>query len=78
MLCHLCPPWIFFQEHNPHSIAKAEGLAMKQNITGQWNTVGNKNVSNETTYNSSPKGVKEAQQSANCREDDSPGSVGLR
>jgi hypothetical protein len=59
MLCHLCPPWIFFQEHNPHSIIKAEGLAMKHNITALQNTAGQKKDSKKTTYNSPPKGVKE-------------------
>jgi hypothetical protein len=33
---------IFFQEHNPNSIAKAEGLAKEQNITAQQNTIGHK------------------------------------
>jgi hypothetical protein len=47
MICHPCPPWIFFQEHDPHSITKAKGLAI--NITAQQNTVGHKQkVSNET------------------------------
>jgi hypothetical protein len=35
-------------------------------------------VSNETAYNSSPKRVKEAQQSANYMEVDSNKNVGLR
>jgi hypothetical protein len=42
MLCHSCPLWIFIQEHDPHSITKAEALAMKQNITAQQNTVSHK------------------------------------
>ncbi len=42
---------------------------MKQNITAQRNTVGHKKGFNETTYNSSPKGMEEAWQSANCTED---------
>jgi hypothetical protein len=42
---------IFFQEHNPHSITKAEGLATEQNITAQQNTVGHKKGFKETTYN---------------------------
>ncbi len=42
MLCHLCPPRIFVQEHNSHSITKAEGLAMKLNITAQQNTISHK------------------------------------
>jgi hypothetical protein len=47
------------------NITKAEGLAMKHNITTQRNTVGHKQkVSNMTTYTSSPKRVKGAQQSA--------------
>jgi hypothetical protein len=71
-LCHSCPPWNFFQEHNPHSITKAEGLAMKHNIAAQQNTVGHKQkVSNETTYNISPHGVKRARQSAKKTEVDS-------
>ncbi len=40
ILCHPCPPRIFVKEHNTHSITKAEGLAMKQHITAQQNTVG--------------------------------------
>jgi hypothetical protein len=48
------PPWIFFQEQEPHSIIKAEGLTMKHNITAQ------RGILNEITYNSSHKGVKEA------------------
>jgi hypothetical protein len=60
MLCHPCLPWILFQEHNPHSITKAEGLAMKNIIIAQRNTVGHKQkVSNKTTYNSSPKVSRE-------------------
>jgi hypothetical protein len=78
MLCHPCPPRIFFQEHNPHCTIKADGLATEQNTTAQWNTVGHKKDFNETTYNSSPKGVEEAQQSANCMKVDSHKSVGLR
>ncbi len=62
----------------PNSITKAEGLAMDKNIIAQQNTVGHKKVSNETTYNSSPKGVKEAQQSANFTKVDSHKSIGLR
>jgi hypothetical protein len=51
---------------------------MEQNITAQQNTVGNKKGFNETTYNSSPKGVEEAWQSANCWKVDSQMSIGLR
>ncbi len=36
MPCHPCPPWIFFQEHNPHSIINAEGLAMKHDSSVEY------------------------------------------
>ncbi len=45
--------------------------------TVQRNTVGHKKGFNETTNNSSPKGVEEAQQLANCMKVDSHKSVGL-
>jgi hypothetical protein len=52
---------------------------MKNNITAQRNTVGHKQkVSNKTTYDSSPKGVKGAQQSTKCMEVDSHRSFSLR
>jgi hypothetical protein len=51
---------------------------MKYNITAQRNTVGHKKGFNDTTYISSPKGVEEAQQSANLTKVDSHESVCLR
>ncbi len=69
---------MFFQEQDPHSITKADGLAMEHYMTAQQNTVGHKKISIETTYNSSPKGLEQAPQSADCMEVDSHKSVGLR
>jgi hypothetical protein len=53
MIGHLCPPWIFFPRHKPHSITKAEGSAVHDNTTAQRNTVGQQQRS-KTTNQSSP------------------------
>ncbi len=68
----------YLSRNTTHTVLPKLGLAMKQHITAQQNTVGHKRVSNKTAYNSSPKRVEESSQPADCMEVDSHKGIGLR